>query len=186
MLGGKRIHPAWVRPGGVLTAMDAEGRDEIRGWLAEGLDPSIGARPLEWSVRFAFREEIEHIGNFPSLFLGLGWPRRTSSTTTAAAHRGRGRQHRGRWPRPAALRRPISAKSAKVILSEVPLLQSAGLSGRHLSRRTAGAAEYGTIAGRRAPIANCASSSSAPRRRLPVLPLPSGTAHRNAARGGTH
>src|ERR1043166_224350 len=37
-LGGKRIHPAWVVPGGVNEALSAERRDHIRALVPEGLE----------------------------------------------------------------------------------------------------------------------------------------------------
>ena len=40
LVGGKRIHPAWSVPGGVLHAVGAAERDEIR-----GLDPGSAGNP---------------------------------------------------------------------------------------------------------------------------------------------
>lgn len=70
-LGGKRIHPAWVVPGGVARPLDAERRDAIRADLPEAL--AIAERTIEW-FEGAFerhRDEIRTFANFPSLFLGL-------------------------------------------------------------------------------------------------------------------
>jgi NAD-reducing hydrogenase large subunit len=70
-LGGKRIHPAWVVPGGVNAPLTAETRDRI---LA-GIPDSIQAveRTLEAFKPLLenFRAEIESFANFPSLFLAL-------------------------------------------------------------------------------------------------------------------
>ena len=70
LVGGKRIHPGWSVPGGVQTAVTAAARDEIAKWVPEGLE-SVGiALGRLKSLIDSFREEIEHVGNFPSLFLG--------------------------------------------------------------------------------------------------------------------
>jgi NAD-reducing hydrogenase large subunit len=77
LVGGKRIHPAWGAPGGVLTAMNAAARDEIRGWVAEGIESIEIALGRLKGLLDSFAVEIEHIGNFPTLFLGLVSPEGT-------------------------------------------------------------------------------------------------------------
>ncbi|HEY7097852.1 MAG TPA: Ni/Fe hydrogenase subunit alpha [Terriglobales bacterium] len=69
-LGGKRIHPAWIVPGGVSEPLTENNRDAILQTLPEALQ--IAERTLEWfkSVTEGFREEISVFGNFPTLFLG--------------------------------------------------------------------------------------------------------------------
>jgi len=69
-LGGKRIHPAWVVPGGVSQPLSVEDRDAILKAVPEAL--AIAERALSWfkEIRENFREEISSFGNFPSLFLG--------------------------------------------------------------------------------------------------------------------
>ena len=71
MLGGKRIHPAWVVPGGVDQALTADKRDLILAWLPECYE--IIGRTLERTKQSleGFREEIRTFANFPSLFMGL-------------------------------------------------------------------------------------------------------------------
>lgn len=71
LLGGKRIHPGWVVPGGVSEALSAEKRDAILAMLPEVL--LIAQRTLVWfkGIYGQYREEIETFANFPSLFLGL-------------------------------------------------------------------------------------------------------------------
>jgi NAD-reducing hydrogenase large subunit len=71
LAGGKRIHPSWGAPGGVLTAMNAAAREEIRGWIAESIASLELALGRLKGVLDSFRMEIEHIANFPTLFLGL-------------------------------------------------------------------------------------------------------------------
>jgi NAD-reducing hydrogenase large subunit len=69
-LGGKRIHPAWVVPGGVSAPLSVEDRDAILGTIPEAL--AIALRTLAWFKKTitGFREEITSFGNFPSLFMG--------------------------------------------------------------------------------------------------------------------
>ena len=70
-LGGKRIHPAWVVPGGVSEPLSEQNRDAILSALPEAL--AIAERSVEWlkSVTERFREEISTFGNFPTLFMGI-------------------------------------------------------------------------------------------------------------------
>lgn len=70
-MAGKRIHPAWVVPGGVSEPLSAECRDKILAVLPEACE--IAQRTLDWfkGVIDQFREEIRTFANFPSLFLGL-------------------------------------------------------------------------------------------------------------------
>ena len=70
-LGGKRIHPAWVVPGGVSEPLTVENRDAILKALPEAL--AIAERTIEWfkSTTERFREEIAAFGNFPTLFMGI-------------------------------------------------------------------------------------------------------------------
>jgi NAD-reducing hydrogenase large subunit len=69
-LGGKRIHPAWVVPGGVSAPLSLEDRDAILGTIPEAFE--IALRTLTWYKQTVtgFREEITSFGNFPSLFMG--------------------------------------------------------------------------------------------------------------------
>ena len=74
LVGGKRIHPSWGAPGGVLRTMGEAERDEIRGWIPEGLESVEIAIGRLKGVLDSMAEEIEHLGNFPTLFLGLVSP----------------------------------------------------------------------------------------------------------------
>ena len=69
-LGGKRIHPAWVVPGGVSEPLSQGDRDEILKTIPEAL--AIAVRSLAWlkGTMENFRDEIASFGNFPSLFMG--------------------------------------------------------------------------------------------------------------------
>src|SRR5207244_3185872 len=56
-LGGKRIHPAWVVPGGVSEPLTEQNRDAILTAIPEALQ--IAEQTLEWfkSTTEKFREE---------------------------------------------------------------------------------------------------------------------------------
>ncbi len=71
LLGGKRIHPAWVVPGGVSEPLTIERRDKILATVPEAKD--ILARALLWFKRQLpeFSEEIRTFANFPSHFMAL-------------------------------------------------------------------------------------------------------------------
>ncbi len=70
-LGGKRIHPAWVVPGGVSQPLSQQDRDAILETIPEAL--AIALRTLGWlkKITEAFRAEVSSFGNFPSLFMGI-------------------------------------------------------------------------------------------------------------------
>src|SRR5437870_5055487 len=70
-LGGKRIHPAWIVPGGVSAPLSQDDRDAILSAIPEAL--TIAERTLHWfkNIREKFREEISAFGNFPTLFMAI-------------------------------------------------------------------------------------------------------------------
>ncbi len=74
MLGGKKVHPAWMVGGGVNAALTAETRDAMLAMLPEGLD--IAQRTIKWYKQTLgkFDEEVRTFANFPSLFMGLVSP----------------------------------------------------------------------------------------------------------------
>lgn len=71
LLGGKRIHPAWVVPGGVSEPLSAETRAAILALLPDGL--AIAHRTLDWfkNELHRYEEEIASFANFPTLFMAL-------------------------------------------------------------------------------------------------------------------
>jgi NAD-reducing hydrogenase large subunit len=71
LLGGKRIHPAWVVPGGVSEPLSAEKREKMLVMLPEARE--ITLRTLAWfkASLSQYQEEIASFANFPSLFMGL-------------------------------------------------------------------------------------------------------------------
>jgi NAD-reducing hydrogenase large subunit len=71
LVGGKRIHPSWATPGGVLHVVDAQERTEIAGGIPEALESVKLALARFKGFVDSFPEEISHLGDFPSLFLGM-------------------------------------------------------------------------------------------------------------------
>jgi NAD-reducing hydrogenase large subunit len=71
LLGGKRVHPAWVVPGGVSEPLSVEKRSQILTMLPEAKE--ITLRALTWlkATLPQYQEEIASFANFPSLFMGL-------------------------------------------------------------------------------------------------------------------
>lgn len=71
ILGEKKIHPAWLVPGGVNDPLTSEDRDAILSRVQEGM--KITEPALEWfkGIMDDFREEIKSFGNFPSLFMSI-------------------------------------------------------------------------------------------------------------------
>ncbi|MCU0513473.1 MAG: Ni/Fe hydrogenase subunit alpha [Anaerolineae bacterium] len=76
-LSGRRIHPAWVVPGGVSEPLTADRRDRMLAGLPEALD--CVQRTLAWfqPLHAQFQEEIRAFASFPTLFLGLVTPQNT-------------------------------------------------------------------------------------------------------------
>ncbi|MDL5055436.1 Ni/Fe hydrogenase subunit alpha [Oscillatoria laete-virens NRMC-F 0139] len=71
LLGGKRIHPAWVVPGGVSAPLSPEKRETMLAMIPEGI--AIAERTLAW-YRDALRGYDEEIAAFSTLktaFMGL-------------------------------------------------------------------------------------------------------------------
>ncbi|HMP88748.1 MAG TPA: Ni/Fe hydrogenase subunit alpha [Kiritimatiellia bacterium] len=70
-LAGKRIHPAWVVPGGVSRPLTEDQRVRVLEKLPAMLD--IARQTLDsyqdWAVKFA--DEIKYLGQHPSLYMGL-------------------------------------------------------------------------------------------------------------------
>lgn len=70
-LAGKRVHPAWVVPGGVGAALSKEKLEAIAGLLPEA--KTIILRTIDWfkTSLEEYRDEIRTFANFPTMFLGL-------------------------------------------------------------------------------------------------------------------
>lgn len=71
ILGDKRIHPAWVIPGGVTEPLSEEKRDAILEMIPEV--KAFAAKTLAWFVSLLgnYESEVEHFANFHSLYMGL-------------------------------------------------------------------------------------------------------------------
>jgi len=75
MLGGKKVHPTWVVPGGVSEPLTEEKRKSMLVLVDEGLD--IAKRTYAFykdDVVPKFKDEAKHFGNFPTMFLSLVSP----------------------------------------------------------------------------------------------------------------
>jgi len=70
-LGGKRIHPSYIVPGGVSHAPDENVKSEILSELPEAM--AIAQKTLAFFKASLpkFKDEIESFGNFDSLFLAI-------------------------------------------------------------------------------------------------------------------
>ena len=71
LLGGKRIHPAWVVPGGVSDPLTPEDHNTILSQIPEAQERVL--RTLTWykEIFGSFNDEIRSFANFPTLFMGL-------------------------------------------------------------------------------------------------------------------
>jgi NAD-reducing hydrogenase large subunit len=70
-LGGKRIHPAWVVPGGVNAPLTLETRDKVLAGIPEAMNAVQRTLETFKPLLENFKAEIETFANFPSLFLAL-------------------------------------------------------------------------------------------------------------------
>ncbi len=76
-LGGKRIHNAWVVPGGVTEPLQPDTRAETLAAIGEII--AIARRTLDSfrSLLPNFTEEIHSFANFPTMYMGLVSPENT-------------------------------------------------------------------------------------------------------------
>lgn len=79
-LGGQKVHPAWVVPGGVRHALPDEDKQWVRERLPEARQTTLHAIGLFKGVLEKFREETEVFGKFPTMHLGLVGPDGTWET----------------------------------------------------------------------------------------------------------
>jgi NAD-reducing hydrogenase large subunit len=70
-LGGQKIHPAWVAPGGVRAPLSEERRDHLCQRLPEAWATAVKVLGLFKGLLDRYQEEAATFGNFPSLFMGL-------------------------------------------------------------------------------------------------------------------
>lgn len=79
-LGGQKVHPAWVVPGGVRHALPDEDKEWVRERLPEAKQTTLNAIGLFKGLLEKFRDEAEVFGKFPSMHLGLVGPDGTWET----------------------------------------------------------------------------------------------------------
>lgn len=74
LLGGKRIHPGWIVPGGVAEHLTIDHRDTLLAMIPEAR--TMALRSLRWFKQAidAYQCEIRTFANFRSLFFGLVSP----------------------------------------------------------------------------------------------------------------
>jgi NAD-reducing hydrogenase large subunit len=70
-LGGQKIHPAWVAPGGVRGPLTEERRTHLRGRIPEAKATARTALRTFKDLLDQYQDEVDAFGQFPSLFLGL-------------------------------------------------------------------------------------------------------------------
>jgi NAD-reducing hydrogenase large subunit len=70
-LGGKKIHPTWVVPGGVNEALSSEKRDTMLAVLPEALDIAKRTYAFYKELVPKFRDEASHFGTVRTMFLSL-------------------------------------------------------------------------------------------------------------------
>ncbi len=75
ILGGKRIHPAWMVPGGVNEPLTEEKRTALLKMIPDGMTIARRTYAFFRDQVSKFADEAQHFGNFPSLFLSLVTPR---------------------------------------------------------------------------------------------------------------
>lgn len=73
-LGGKRIHPAWVVPGGVSSPLTTEQRDRLLAGWPQALQAALATLEMFKGMLDRHQEEAQVFGTFPSLFAGLVTP----------------------------------------------------------------------------------------------------------------
>ena len=76
-LGGKKIHPTWVVPGGVSEPLSQEKRETMLGMLPEALQIAKDTYAFFKTLVPKFKDEAERFGTMPTLFLSLVSPKGT-------------------------------------------------------------------------------------------------------------
>lgn len=73
-LGGKKIHPTWVVPGGVNEALSEEKRNAMLGLMPEALEIAKRTYGFYKDLVPKFRDEASNFGQLPTMFLSLVTP----------------------------------------------------------------------------------------------------------------
>ncbi len=74
LLGGKKIHPAWVVPGGVNSPLTEETRDAILKEIPAAIARVDRALNYFHEIEDHYPAEVDAFANFPTLFAGLVTP----------------------------------------------------------------------------------------------------------------
>ncbi len=74
VLGGKSVHPSWAVPGGVQSPLKPEKVDSLQALVPEALEIVDRTLDLYREKIEAFSTDLEHYGDFPSLYMGLVTP----------------------------------------------------------------------------------------------------------------
>jgi NAD-reducing hydrogenase large subunit len=75
ILGGKRIHPSWMVPGGVNEPLTEDKRAAMLKMIPEGMTIARRTYASFKELVGKFADETQHFGNFPSMFMSLVTPR---------------------------------------------------------------------------------------------------------------
>jgi NAD-reducing hydrogenase large subunit len=75
ILGGKKIHPTWVVPGGVNEALTEEKRAAMLALIPEGMQIARRTYDFYKGLVPRFQDEARHFGSLPTLFLSLVTPK---------------------------------------------------------------------------------------------------------------
>lgn len=73
-LGGRKVHPAWAIPGGVVGGIDPEARERLQAEFDTVLHDARWAWARYGEIIDAHPDEVASFGDFPSLYLGLVSP----------------------------------------------------------------------------------------------------------------
>jgi NAD-reducing hydrogenase large subunit len=71
LLGGKKVHPSWMVPGGVAEPLSEEKRDAMLAMMPEGLEIAKRTFAFYKEIVPKFADEADSFANFPTLFLSL-------------------------------------------------------------------------------------------------------------------
>ena len=75
ILGGKKIHPTWVVPGGVNEALTEEKRQAMLAMMPDALRIAKDTYTFFKTLVPKFKDEAEHFGTMPTMFMSLVTPK---------------------------------------------------------------------------------------------------------------
>ena len=75
ILGGKKIHPTWVVPGGVNEALTEEKRQAMLVMMPDALRIAKETYAFFKTLVPKFKDEAEHFGTMPTMFMSLVTPK---------------------------------------------------------------------------------------------------------------